>query len=145
MENQEVPKEISAFIESRHCMSISVCTPDGPWSATVFYAYDTEAMRLIFVSDKQTRHGLAMLKNPKISGTISNDELDIFKIQGIQFEGEAILISNNYKRKARYVFLKRFPFAITRKLTLWYVDPMYAKMTDNTLFFSAKTQWKRNL
>jgi uncharacterized protein len=145
MEKQEVPHEITEFIESRHCMSISVCTPEGPWSATVFYVYDRESMRLIFVSDEQTRHGIAIQKNPKISGTISNDEFNILKIQGIQFEGDAKLTDSIYTHKAKVLFLKKFPFAIVRKLTLWFVEPKHVKMTDNTLFFSAKIQWKRDL
>ena len=145
MENQTFPHEISAFIESRHCMSISVCTAEGPWSATVFYVFDSENNRLIFASNMETRHGRIMLQNPKISGTISNDEFQIVKIQGIQFEGEVRQAKSHYKRKARLLFLRKFPFALLKKTTLWYIEPTYAKMTDNTLFFSAKIHWERNL
>jgi uncharacterized protein YhbP (UPF0306 family) len=141
-ENQ-FPEEIRNFIRSHHAMSIAVCHEGKPWSATCYYAFDEQNLRLIFVSDVTTKHIQGIMKSSRISGTISNDERNVLLIQGIQFTGEANATDEIYTPIARNLFLKKFPIAVLKKLTLWQIEIDYVKMTDNKVLFAAKTHWKR--
>jgi uncharacterized protein len=139
-----LPEEIRNFICSHHAMSIAVCNEGKPWSATCYYAFDEERLRLIFVSDVLTRHIQGILQNSSVSGTISNDERNVLLIQGIQFTGKGSPVDEIYIPIARKLFLKKFPIAVLKKLTLWYIEIDYVKMTDNKVMFASKTHWKRN-
>lgn len=141
---QTFPEKIKRFLESQHVMSISVLWDNATWSATCFYVLDVENVRLVFVSSPETIHAQAMLKQNNISGTISNNELKIRKIQGIQFTGKAFLADSEYLKRAKFLFLKQFPVARLKKTIYWYIELEYVKMTDNTFSFASKTHWKRN-
>ncbi len=142
--NAQFPVDMKEFILRHHVFSISVSENDQPWSATCFYTFDTEDIRLIFVSETDTFHATLILHNNLVSGTISNNETDFTKIQGIQFTGIAEAAKNDTVKKYRKLFLKKFPFAFFKKLTLWSVRLDYVKMTDNTKHFAYKIHWKRN-
>lgn len=145
MKNVDFPDEMRDFLMKHHAMSVAVCKDDVPWSATCYYTFDPDYVRLIFVSDPQTRHMSNLLLNNRVSGTISNDERNILLIKGVQFSGRVFRAEVDYLVKAKKQFVKKFPFAFLKKLTLWFVEIDYVKMTDNSKFFSAKTHWKRNI
>jgi uncharacterized protein len=139
-----LPKEILNFLLSYHAFSLAVIHNDRPWSATCYYAFDPENIRFIFVSDMKTQHATAMQQNNCVSGTVSNDEKNIILIQGVQFTGNVYPAEGDYARRAKKLFLRKFPVAIFKKLTLWFIEPEYVKMTDNIHVFATKTHWKRN-
>ncbi len=144
MNNSKFPEQIHNFIDKHHVMSLSVRKDSETWSASCYYAYDPEQVRLIFVSEFSTIHSQCILRNKHVSGTISNNEKNVFLIQGIQFSGRALQSDSIYRKKARKIYNKKFPFAILKNIPVWFIDLNYIKMTDNTVFFSAKSYWKRD-
>jgi uncharacterized protein YhbP (UPF0306 family) len=86
-----------------------------------------------------------ILENNKVSGTISNNESNIAEIQGIQFRGIAEISEGEKLKRFRKLFLRKFPLAFFKKLTLWSVRLDYVKMTDNSKYFACKIHWKRNI
>ncbi len=140
-----VPEPVLRFIEKHHVMSVAVCDSETPWIATLWYAFDPVNMELVFVSDPETRHCRCFLLNNRIAGTISNQEKRISRIKGIQFEGTVVRTERETEKKARRLFLNKFPLTVLVKLTFWKITINTVKMTDNSMFFSSKTYWERKL
>lgn len=141
----QFPNDMLEFIQSHHVFSLSACENGQPWSATCYYAFDPDDLRLIFVSDIKTKHASMILQNNKVSGTISTNETNIAEIQGIQFMGIAEISEGDKFKRFRKLFLVKFPLAFFKKLTLWSVRLDYVKMTDNSKYFACKTHWNRNI
>jgi uncharacterized protein len=141
----QVPQTVIRFMEKHHVMSVSVCDNGVPWCATCWYVFDAERMCLIFVSDSKTRHGRSFERSNQIAGTISNNEKRISRIRGIQFEGTVLRAKGNMKKEAKRLFLQKFPLSVFIELTFWIITINTVKMTDNTLFFSSKTYWERDI
>jgi hypothetical protein len=64
------------------------------------------------------------------------------KIQGIQLTGKVTLLEGDLYKTAEAAYLKRFPVANFKKLTLWALEPDFIKMTHNRLGFGTKLIWE---
>jgi uncharacterized protein YhbP (UPF0306 family) len=99
-----------AYLAAQHTLTLATCGPDGPWAATLFYAED--GFTLYVVSDPATRHGQHVAANPNVAATISAAERDWRAIKGIQLEGRCDPVRDAAEaRRAREVYLRKFPFA----------------------------------
>jgi uncharacterized protein len=108
----DVAARITAFLDVHHVMSLATCGPHGPHAANVFYARDR--FSLLWVSDLQTQHSLALETNPHVSATVAPDYRDFDEICGVQISGNAHRITDAAERhrtrgllEARYAFLQR--------------------------------------
>lgn len=102
---------IAEFLDVHHVMSLATCGPHGPHAANVFYARDR--FSLLWVSDPQTRHSVALETAPRVSATVAPDYSDFDEIRGVQISGEARRITDAAERhrargllEARYTFLQ---------------------------------------
>jgi len=109
MDSEQLHREILAYLETHHVMTIASCKGDAPWAAAVFYASD--GLDLYFFSNPRSRHGLNMAANAAVSAAIHEDYSDWRAIQGIQLEGRAERL-RSLQLQARFweVYLKKFPF-----------------------------------
>ena len=139
------PDNINTFLESEHVMTLSVCDGNVPWSCSLFYAWDRDNLRLIFVSEFDTKHISLMKTHNKVSGTIHNNEKRVLHICGVQFQGIVKQTDVFYKQTAKSLFFKKFPYARIMKLQFWVVDILCVKMTDSRQQFAQKTLWERNI
>ena len=103
---------ITAFLDAYHVMSLATCGADGPHAANVFFARD--GFSLLWVSDPQTRHSIALETNPQVAATVAPDYRDFDEICGVQLCGDAYRITDAAERhgargllEARYPFLQR--------------------------------------
>jgi uncharacterized protein YhbP (UPF0306 family) len=138
-----LPKEIATFIKKHHVLSLSVLYQGEAWAANCFYVFDSKLFGFIIVTDINTRHGSAFLQNNQISGTISNNQKQILRIKGVQFQGVVRELKGDEMNYARHQFLRKFPFATLGTITLWLIELYMIKMTDNSIVFSHKCQWNR--
>jgi uncharacterized protein YhbP (UPF0306 family) len=99
---------------------------------------------LIFTSDKETRHISDTINNNNIAGSIVLETKQVGKIQGIQFNGEIIELKGDLLKKANRKYLKKYPYAILVKTSMWGIKLKYIKMTDNRLGFGKKLIWEEN-
>jgi uncharacterized protein YhbP (UPF0306 family) len=134
-------KKIVDFINKHHVLTLAVCKNNISYCANCFYVFDQDNNKLIFTSDKHTRHISDTIDNNKVSGSIVLETKIIGKIQGIQFNGIIKEITNDYYKIANKLYLKSFPYAILKKTQLWSVELKYIKMTDNRLGFGKKLIW----
>lgn len=127
---------------SRNCVLSLATARDGvPWAASVFYAFDPETVSLVFVTEHDTRHGAELLGNARVAGTISTQESEVARLEGVQFEGHAF--EPRDPAPARELFLKRFPVAAARPAPVWLLRLDRIKFTCNRLGFGTKLHWQR--
>ncbi|MDT8871165.1 pyridoxamine 5'-phosphate oxidase family protein [Komagataeibacter rhaeticus] len=80
---------IDALLEEYHVMSLAVCAGHQHWAAPVFYVFDPLRMRLLFVTDPSTRHGLLLEQTGRAIATVSGQDRSIPFLRGLQMEGDA--------------------------------------------------------
>ncbi|MEQ5261387.1 hypothetical protein ABN232_19420, partial [Morganella morganii] len=77
-------------------------------------------MRLIFLSEKKTRHAQMMQENLLVAGSISTQEIAVSDLQGIQFTGSVSLLTGKDDINARKYYCLRFPVALAAiHVPLW--------------------------
>jgi uncharacterized protein len=141
----DVAARITAFLDTHHVMSLAICGPHGPHAANVFYVRDRFA--LLWVSNPQTRHSLALETDRHVSVTIAPDYRDFDEIRGVQISGDAHRITGTTERRrarrlleARYPFLQRLSELPLVKQAyesgqLYRLVPREIEMIDNTRGF----------
>ena len=136
-------KEIVKLIAKHHIFTLATSIEDQPYVCTCFYKYLPENNLFIFTSDHGTRHVEEMVKNPQVAGAIALETSMVGKIQGLQFTGTAFELKDEMYATANAAYLKRFPVAGFKKLTLWALEPFFMKMTHNKLGFGKKLIWQK--
>ncbi len=132
---------ILKFIKKHHVLNLSTFSEGELWSCSCFYAFDQENMQFVITSDLNTKHAQQAIKNPTVSGTIVLETKMIGKIQGIQFLGKMLKLDDEKEVNARKIYLKKFPFAVFLKTSLWAIPLNHIKFTDNRLGFGKKIFW----
>lgn len=135
--------KIIKLIKKHHVLTLATLSKDELWTSHCFYAYDKDANSLIFLSDKKTKHAQHFIENSKVSGGISLETKIVGKIQGIQLQGFVEEATGDRLKKAKLIYLKRFPFAVFIDTTLWMLNITTLKMTDNNLGFGKKLYWEK--
>jgi uncharacterized protein YhbP (UPF0306 family) len=132
---------ITDFIHKHHIFTLATSANNIPYTCTCFYVYIDELNLFIFTSDHGTRHSNEMLAQPQVAGAIALETTMVGKIQGIQFTGVATELTEKLYDIAYKAYLKKFPVAGFKKLTLWGIAPGFIKMTHNRLGFGTKLIW----
>ena len=130
------------FLSNNHLLSLATSKENIPHACNCYYVYDQTQQVLIFSSDSKTKHANHFLDNPNVSATISKDNIDYKKIQGIQLTGFVHSIQKDLDRYTE-VYSNKFPFAKNMPLSLWFLEIISVKMTDNNLGFGNKINWKK--
>lgn len=141
---QEQKTRIIGFIASQQVFTLATCGSHEPWCAPCYYAFETDQMRLVFMSQSDTRHIREMLAHDTVAGSILPDRSTVGKIRGIQFTGKAVPCNRQTEGEMlRDLYFKRFPFARAMKGECYAVMLDTVKMTDNTLGFGSRLHWER--
>lgn len=130
------------FLSNNHLLSLATSIENIPHACNCYYVYDQTQQVLIFSSDSKTKHANHFLDNPNVSASISKDNIDYKKIQGIQLTGVVHSIQKDLDRYTE-VYSNKFPFAKNMPLSLWFLEIISVKMTDNNLGFGNKINWKK--
>ncbi len=141
MERVVLHKRIRSLFRRHHLLSIATVSEQGPWCASCFYAWDEENNTLVITTDPVTRHGAEFRINPQVAGTIALETKRIGRIRGAQFTGTVTEPTGDDLRRARNIYLKRFPFAALADIHLWVISLSHIKLTDNRLGFGKKIIW----
>lgn len=135
-------KQVVDFIRKHHVLTLATCVENNPWCANCFYVYLEDENCFVFTSDDATKHVQDVLINTKVAGSVVLETSVVGKIQGIQFRGIMQIPYGELAEKTKSAYLKRFPFAILMKTSLWVIHINYIKMTDNRLGFGKKIIWE---
>ncbi len=134
-------KKIVAFIHKHHVLTLTTCRKEIPWCANCFYVYLENQNWFVFTSDDDTRHVRDVGENALVAGSVVLETHAIGKIQGIQFQGYMKRPEKGWTSKVKSAYLKKFPVASLMKTSLWIVEVIHIKMTDNRLGFGKKLTW----
>ena len=83
------------FLSNNHLLSLATSKENIPHACNCYYVYDQTQHFLIFSSDPKTNHANHFLYNPHVSVTISKDNIDYKKIQGVQISAVVHLIQKD--------------------------------------------------
>ena len=137
--------KIIDFVKKHHVLTLATSSGNKPWCANCFYAYLETENALVFTSDEETRHIREALENTVVAGSIVLETETIGKIQGLQFEGQLLKLTEKNSGAYKKCYLKRFPYAILGSSPIWAVGLTYVKFTDNRLGFGKKLIWNKEL
>ncbi len=138
-----IDKRIIDFINEHHVLTLATAVDNDPHACNCFYAFDPDDLSLICTSDVSTKHIKQVQENNFVAGTIVLETMNVGKVQGIQFYGYMHKAEGEKLKKYKKLYLKRFPFAVLTNATLWHIDLVKIKMTDNRLGFGKKLIWER--
>jgi uncharacterized protein YhbP (UPF0306 family) len=103
-------KLVLDYLKLNRLMTLSTVSGTRPWSATVFFAYDTKA-NIFFYSRPDTKHSTHILKNPYVAIVINHDAGTKGRVKGMQIVGRAKLVPRKDLKKSYALYRKRFPWA----------------------------------
>ncbi|MGV3345575.1 YhbP family protein [Enterobacteriaceae bacterium LUAb1] len=132
---------IIRYLKKQHVLSLACYDGQQLWCASCYYVFNATHQVFWFMSDTTTRHGKILLNQPQIAGTISGQPKSVALIKGVQFCGNAYVLTDD--RLARASYIRRFPVAENLSAPLWEVQISEIKMTDNSLGFGTKLYWQR--
>jgi len=139
----KIDTKIIKFIKEHHVLTLATSNNNKPYCANCFYAYLEDENALVFTSDEDTKHIKDTEQQNYVAGSIVLETKIVGKIQGIQFNGKLYSPENEMLKKAKKKYMKKFPFAVLMKTTLWVLDLSFIKMTDNRLGFGNKLIWEK--
>ena len=82
---------VREYIDKSFHLSLGTCVDNKPWVCEVHFAYDND-LNLYFISKSSTRHGVEIMANPNVSGTIVKQHEMGQKPVGVYFEGKAMAL-----------------------------------------------------
>lgn len=105
----DLKKRTLEVLAKAHLMSLATQDDAGLWVADVIFVYDDD-FTLYWMSDPTVRHSQAILKNPKVAGTITASNTKNESNLGIQFEGHAQKIDGaRYDLAAKHLSKRGHP------------------------------------
>lgn len=108
----DLRKLIEDYLEKGKLMQIATVKEGKPWVASVWYSHDSD-WNLYFISQKERRHSQELKSNPYVAGAIvvPHTKGSGETVRGLQFEGKARATQGDEIKKARGLYLGKYPFA----------------------------------
>lgn len=103
----DIKDEVKTYLASTQLMQIATSSNEQPWTATVYFAYDTN-LNIYWLSRSDRRHSRDIEKNPKVSGSISKLHTYGEKVRGVQFEGVAEKLMGDDASQCLEIYYNRY-------------------------------------
>lgn len=145
----ELGRQIGAFLDAHHVMSLATLGAGGPHATSLFYACD--GLALLWVSDPDSQHSREIEADPRVSATVAPDYTDFAVIRGVQITGTArrvVAVGERMlflaKLAARYAFLGQLASAPAKlraayaRTAVYRLQPVRIVLIDNTKGFGHK-------
>lgn len=114
-----------------------------PYSFSCFFAFNSTENLMYYKSNPSAYHSKILLRNPKVSGTIMPDKLNILAVKGIQFTGVVLAENDPLCKDAFKNYHYRFPLAAAIPGIVCAIQLNQLKMTDNVPGIFKKHSWQR--
>ena len=144
--------KIKRFLAEHTTLTLATLGSDGqPQAAPLFFA-EMDDLSLVFISEKRVRHSRNIENNSRVAAAIYADGQHWQSIRGVQLEGRCTALGGAAARRARQVYLAKFPFIAQNKIlaamlhavTFYQITPVWMRLTDNTQGFGYKEEWRRD-
>jgi uncharacterized protein YhbP (UPF0306 family) len=136
-------ERIVKFILKHRVLTLATADGQVPYCFSLFYVFDGVGGNFYFMSSMETRHIKDIMNHPHVAGTITAENNNVARLQGIQFTGRCIKLPPEQLEEGRKIYLSQFPYARVIEQQLWKIELDFIKMTDNTLGFGKKILWSR--
>lgn len=106
--SESIKQKMNDYLASHDFLRLA--TVDGSGKPIVHtLGYASEGSTVYFATHKKTRKFKNILKNPYVAYTVDEDYRDISRIQGIQMEAKAVVLSDKAQiNKAAALLMKKF-------------------------------------
>ncbi|MCC6272621.1 MAG: pyridoxamine 5'-phosphate oxidase family protein [Deltaproteobacteria bacterium] len=133
-----------AFLSEQRAMHLSTTGSEGPHAAPLFYAFDPDALRLIFLSARQTRHIHEILRDSRAAASVAQPGPEVDEIRGAQLWGK--VRASVDPAAALLLYLGRFAEAgnyLPRDVLsqIWEFQVERARWIDNRRGFGHRIEW----
>mgnify|MGYP001559788533 CR=1 FL=1 len=102
-------KIVLEYLSQNRLMALSTVSNGRPWSATVFFAFDSKG-NIYFYSRPDTKHAKHILKNSFVSVAINHYQKKS-NVMGLQMVGRVKRVLEKNFKKDYALYRKRFPWA----------------------------------
>ena len=135
---KKAKQKLEAYLAAHPYLQLATLTPGGtPLAHTVAYA--SEGAVVYFGTHKDSRKIENIRKNPRVAYTVDEDYTELPKIQGIQMEGKATILTKMADvEKAGGLMNKKFgamDIPHPNEMLFVRIDPIEAYFIDNTVEF----------
>jgi hypothetical protein len=137
--DDQLKAQVLAYLQAHQVMVLATHGEEGVWATAVFYVSD--GFDCYFLSAAHTRHAQNLAVTGWASAAIQEDYNDWQAIQGIQMEGDVVLLAGQEREWAMQLYWQKFPFLaqpvpeIAKALAKvgWYrLRPLRLYFIDNT-------------
>lgn len=136
--------KILAFLKKQTAASICCVNElNEPYSFSCFFAFNSTDNLIYFKSTESSYHSKILMQNPKVSGTILPDKLQILAVKGVQFTGIVLNENDPLCVDAAKNYHSRFPMAFVIPGAVRTIQLNQVKMTDNVPGIFKKHSWQR--
>ncbi|MBW7858409.1 MAG: hypothetical protein H3C43_08985 [Leptonema sp. (in: Bacteria)] len=152
----QLPASIEKFIIGRRVLCFSTSANNVPYSAPVFYSFNSKLVEFYFLSDFDSTHSMQAVQNNHVSISIFDQNPTIKKIQGAQIQciAESTPLNQMLNSDQLNQYKTNVPESIEQlnkadnsnksKLAFWKLIAYQIKFTDNQIRFGYKEYWSRS-
>lgn len=90
----DIKKLIMSVLDQGYLMTLATSDENGVWASDVIFVHDG-TLGIYWLSETGTRHSKAIMRNPRVAGTITLSNSKGEENKGIQFEGNAEKIEDD--------------------------------------------------
>jgi uncharacterized protein YhbP (UPF0306 family) len=132
MDKPALINKIAKYLKQHNTLTLATVTPEGrPLAHTVEYVSDGST--LYIVTNKNTRKARNIMAKPDVAFTVDEDYLNWSKIQGVQMEARAAILTDKKEiDKASKLYVKKFPIVAGFPQN---PDWVYVRIEPTTGFF----------
>lgn len=150
MDDTRPGPEIRAALDAHTTLTLAYADEDGPQACAVLYAV-AEGPVLVFVTSVTTRHGRALLGDPRVAFTAQRDGQEWTALTGLQGRGVCRPLEGARRAAAWGAYGARFPYVersdrlrrAMERAELWELRPDWLRLVDNGRGFGHRTEWRR--
>lgn len=106
--HSDLQDRLLSYLQDHNVLTLATIGPTGPWASAVFYV--SSGFDLYFLSSPNSRHGVNLASDPRVSATVQEDYSEWIDIKGIQMEGHVKRLDSVESAQARTLFAEKFPF-----------------------------------
>ncbi|MDO5055017.1 pyridoxamine 5'-phosphate oxidase family protein [Pasteurella oralis] len=136
-------KRLVDFIKKQYAFTLACTENDLPWANGLYYVFDEDLKRLIYVTGEQTHHAKIIMKNPQVAGTIFVPTRFVPSLQGVQFTGKSKQLYGKEAETAFQLYEETYSHQLIRRLSVWEIELEYVRLVDNSLGLFSTIEWKK--
>lgn len=136
-------EKIITFFKKNKLMLLATSVNNIPYNTPLYYCFLELENKLLFLSDAKTKHAQHCIHNKNVSCCVVDNNQNLLKSKAIQLSGFAMVVNDADYNDYYKMYVKKYPAALAfSNTTLFEIEIVSLKYTDNTLGFAKKILWE---